>query len=187
MSVQDAFNQFCKERVRGVREGYTELVNEKVYLKELFKAYNRWCVCSGSGAKKIERMLFESLCNEAFGDSRGKQFYCHIRVFLDEDDLEDFEKESAIRNPNPITYPSPDVVPSLVMANHIVNSENKIELVRGLIEDKRALSVEVDELEEKVTALETRENSSTILINHLLKKITDLANKQAEVKRVVNQ
>ena len=185
MSVQDAFNQFCKDRVRGVRGGYTELVNEKVYLKELLKAYNRWCVCSR--AKKIDIKLFETLCDEAFGDSRGKQFYCHIRVFLDEDDLEDFEKESAIRNPNPITYPSPDAVPSLVMANHIVNSENKVELVRGLIEDKRALSVEVDELEEKVTALETRENSSTILINHLLKKITDLANKQAEVKRVVNQ
>ena len=94
MSVQDAFNQFCKERVRGVRGGYTKLVNEKTTLKELFKAYNRWQATSGSGAKKIDIKLFETLCDEAFGDSRGKQVYCHIRVFLDEDDLEDFEAEN---------------------------------------------------------------------------------------------
>ena len=73
-----------------------------------------------------------------------------------------------------------DPVPSIVMANHILNSENKIELVRGLIEDKRALSSEVEELE-------VREKSQTLLINHLLHKISELANKHAEVKRLVNQ
>ena len=76
--------------------------------------------------------------------------------------------------------PSQDPVPSVVMANYILNSENKIELVRGLIEDKRALSVEVDELE-------AREKAQTLLINHLLQRITELGNKHAEMKRVVNQ
>jgi hypothetical protein len=73
-----------------------------------------------------------------------------------------------------------DPVPSVVMANHILNSENKMELVRGLIEDKRALSSEVDELE-------GREKTQTLLINHLLQKITELGNKHAELKKIVNQ
>jgi hypothetical protein len=66
------------------------------------------------------------------------------------------------------------------MANYILNSENKIELVRGLIEDKRALSSEVDELE-------AREKTQTLLINHLLHRISELANKHAELKKIVNQ
>jgi hypothetical protein len=73
-----------------------------------------------------------------------------------------------------------DPVPSVVMANYILNSENKIELVRGLIEDKRALSFEVDELE-------GREKAQTLLINHLLQRITELGNKHAEMKKIVNQ
>lgn len=32
-------------------------------------------------------------CEEAFGDSRGKREYSHIRVFLDDEDLEDFDKQ----------------------------------------------------------------------------------------------
>ena len=55
-----------------------------------------------------------------------------------------------------------------------------MELVRGLIEDKRALSFEVDELE-------AREKAQTLLINHLLQRITELGNKHAEVKKIVNQ
>jgi hypothetical protein len=35
----------------------------------------------------------EHRCDEAFGDSRGKGLYKYIRVFLDEEDLEDFDKE----------------------------------------------------------------------------------------------
>lgn len=66
------------------------------------------------------------------------------------------------------------------MANHIVNSENKIELIRGLIEDKRALSAEVEEHE-------AREKAHTLLINHLLNKITDLSKKNDAVKKLVNQ
>jgi ethanolamine utilization microcompartment shell protein EutL len=94
-------------------------------------------------------------------------------------------------NPNPIITPTEDgvtrreildIVPSAVMANHILNSENKIELVRGLIEDKRALSFEIDELEKKVTHLEAREKSNTYYIHHLLQRTSELGNKNASVK-----
>ena len=35
----------------------------------------------------------EHRCEEAFGDSRGKKVYTHIRVFKEESDLDEFDKE----------------------------------------------------------------------------------------------
>lgn len=86
----DAFAKFRNERIRELRDGYAEVTNEKVTLKEIVKAYNRWMVATGS--KKMDAKELENRCEEAFGDSRGKREYSHIRVFLDEEDLEEFEK-----------------------------------------------------------------------------------------------
>jgi phage/plasmid-associated DNA primase len=88
----DAFAKFRSERVRELRNGFTEVTNEKVSLKEILKAYNRWAV-SQPGLKKTDAKELEMRCEEAFGDSRGKREYSHIRVFLDDDDLEEFDRE----------------------------------------------------------------------------------------------
>ncbi len=89
----DSFAKFRFERVRELRDGYTEVTNEKVKLKEIIKAYNKWQLTSNS--KKMDPNELEHRCEEAFGDSRGKREYSHIRVFLDEDDLEEFDKQHA--------------------------------------------------------------------------------------------
>ena len=68
-------------------------LNEKVTIKEVVKAYNRWIV--SGGGKKMDAKELEHRCEEAFGDSRGKKEYSHIRIFLDEDDLEEFERQHA--------------------------------------------------------------------------------------------
>jgi len=94
MSLADSFNKFRSEKIRELRDGYTILTNEKVTLKEIAKAYNRWAVCEGG--KKMASKELETLCEEAFGCSRGKQEYSHIRVFLDEEDLEEFEEEQTL-------------------------------------------------------------------------------------------
>ena len=88
----DAFAKFRSERIRELRNGFTEVTNEKISLKEILKAYNRW-VISQPGAKKSDAKELEMRCEEAFGDSRGKREYSHIRVFLDDDDLEEFDKQ----------------------------------------------------------------------------------------------
>jgi len=87
----DAFAKFRSERIREGVSRYPELVNASITLKEILKAYNRWIVTSG--AKKMDLREMEHRCDEAFGDSRGKGIYKYIRVFLDEEDLEDFDKE----------------------------------------------------------------------------------------------
>lgn len=90
----DAFAKFRSERIRELRDGYTEVTNEKVSLKEMLKAYNRWAI-SQPGIKKTDIKEIEMRCEEAFGDSRGRREYSHIRVFLDEEDLDEFEKQHA--------------------------------------------------------------------------------------------
>jgi P4 family phage/plasmid primase-like protien len=89
----DSFAKFRSERIRELRDGYTEVTNEKVSLKEMIKAYNRWQVAGG--AKKMDAKEIEHRCEETFGDSRGKREYSHLRVFLDEEDLEEFDKQHA--------------------------------------------------------------------------------------------
>jgi flagellar motility protein MotE (MotC chaperone) len=96
MSVQnDAFNQFRKERVRHIKDGFLAVAGEKFTAKELLKAYNKWQIVN-STAKKIELDAFKELCEQEFGDSRGTYIYTNLRVFLDEDDLEDFDKEHSV-------------------------------------------------------------------------------------------
>ena len=89
----DSFAKFRSERIRELRDGFTEVTNEKVTIKEVVKAYNRWIV--SGGGKKMDAKELEHRCEEAFGDSRGKKEYSHIRIFLDEDDLEEFERQHA--------------------------------------------------------------------------------------------
>lgn len=97
MSLDIDFKQFCKDRIRSVRDGYSELMTEKVPLKEIKKAYNRWAVLSGkrqfAQMTKDTQAHFIEICEENFGDSRGTNIYQGFRVFLDEEDLEDFDKE----------------------------------------------------------------------------------------------
>lgn len=87
----DSFAKFRSERIRELRYGFPEVTNEKVTLKEIVKAYNRWLI--SGGGKKMDAKELEHRCEEAFGDSRGKREYSHIRVFLDDDDLEEFDRQ----------------------------------------------------------------------------------------------
>ncbi len=95
----DAFAKFRSERIREGVSRYPELVSASVSLKDILKAYNRWIV--SSGAKKMDLREMEHRCDEAFGDSRGKGMYKYIRVFLDEEDLEDFDKQHEDHEPEP--------------------------------------------------------------------------------------
>ena len=88
----DAFAKFCSERIRKYhKDKYPELLNDKFTVKEILKAYNKWSITSAG--KKMELRELEHRCDEVFGDSRGTGVYRGIRVFLDEDDLEEFDRQ----------------------------------------------------------------------------------------------
>jgi P4 family phage/plasmid primase-like protien len=86
----DVFAAFRSDRIRERRNGYEELTNEVVALKDIAKAYRRWADATSS--KKMDVKEIEHKCEEAFGDSRGKKIYTHIRVFMEEEDVEEFDK-----------------------------------------------------------------------------------------------
>lgn len=91
------FKLFRSACVRELCYGYEEVMNEKVTLKEIVKAYYRWVFRNTQKSRvsltEDQRKDFKELCEKTFGDSRGKDEYAHIRVFLDEDELEEFDKE----------------------------------------------------------------------------------------------
>lgn len=75
-----------------MRDGYEEVANETVTLKELFKGWNRWRLEMRT-VKKISQEEFKEKCDEAFGTSNQEGVYQHLRVFLDPDDYHEFRLE----------------------------------------------------------------------------------------------
>jgi hypothetical protein len=47
------------------------------------------------GIRRMEMKELEHRCEDAFGDSKGKKIYHHIRVFEDDGDVEEFDKQHA--------------------------------------------------------------------------------------------
>lgn len=86
----DTFAKFRMERIRERRDGYEEVTNNTVNLKDIFKCYKRWA--ESTGAKRTDMNELEKRCEDAFGDSRGKKVYTHIRVFLEEEEVEEFDR-----------------------------------------------------------------------------------------------
>ena len=89
-SDHDSFAKFRSERIRERRDGFDEVTNNVVILKEIAKCYKRWA--DATGARKLDLNELENRCEEAFGDSRGKRTYSHIRVFLEDEEVEEFDK-----------------------------------------------------------------------------------------------
>lgn len=86
-SPTDVFQHFIKERVVQSRE-FQDIHGEEVSLKEIFKGFNKWAI--SNGARRMELKDLEQLCDLYFGDSKGTKKYKNIRVFLDEEDFENF-------------------------------------------------------------------------------------------------
>lgn len=87
----DSFAKFRMDRVRERRDGYNEVTGEKVNIKEISKCYKRWADLTNT--KRMEAKELEHRCEEAFGDSHGRKVYEHIRVFLEEEDVDEFDKQ----------------------------------------------------------------------------------------------
>lgn len=87
----DVFAKFRIERVRELRDGYEELLNNNVNLTDIHRLYKSWS--KDSGARQLDLKEIEKRCEESFGNSRGKKIYSHIRIFKNEEDMDDFEKE----------------------------------------------------------------------------------------------
>jgi Ni,Fe-hydrogenase I large subunit len=88
---KEFLDKFVRERVRHAKQGYPEVMMELVSIKEMVKGFKRWA--DSNGVKRVEQSEILGYCEETFGDSRGKQVYQNLRVFLEEEDVEEFDKE----------------------------------------------------------------------------------------------
>jgi len=86
----DSFAKFRMDRIRERSNGYNEVTGEKVSIKEIAKCYKRWADLTNT--KRMEAKELEHRCEEGFGDSHGKKVYEHIRVFLEEEDVDEFDR-----------------------------------------------------------------------------------------------
>jgi len=170
-----AFKTFRLDRIRELKDGYDALCGEKASLVEISRSYNRYRLQNEYATyPKLSKPTLRMLCDEAFGDSRGKDLWTHITVFMEAEDVEDFQKEHDAKEEE--KEPT-EGVSSEKMANYILNSENNVELIRGLIEDKRALSFEIDELETKVESLQKYEIQNKVFIGHLIERLAEVYRK----------
>ena len=88
-SSHDSFAKFRIERIRERKDGFEEVTNEKVSLKDICKCYKRWA--EATSAKRLDIKEIENRCSDAFGDSKNNT-YTHIRVFLEDEEVEEFER-----------------------------------------------------------------------------------------------
>ncbi len=164
--LQASFRLFAQDRIR-----YPLMGCEKSSLKHIFKAYNRWIV--GSGHKRMNISQLEKLCTDRFGSPNDKHEYGRVLVFIDEEDLEDFDKHADLAN---LTggYPFMPYVkafPTEKLATHILASEDKTSLVEQIINNVRELDSTKDSLKEDIIRLESQLKQKKDYIERLHNKI----------------
>ena len=163
-----SFQKFRKERIREFRDGFDCLVNQKATLKEICKSYNRW-VCE-SGEKNMSLVEIEKICEDVFGHSRGKREYQHLRVFLDREDLEEFDKE----NSNPTE-------------EQVENLEVTIVKLKLSLEDKNKQIAQLEETikenEKNIIALKLSESRMTEQYTTAMTSLTNIAGEQVKLNK----
>jgi P4 family phage/plasmid primase-like protien len=87
----DNFAKFRMERIREQRNGYTEVLNNVVASKEIWKCYKHWTEETSSKRMDLKELI--QRCEDTFGDSKGKNVYSHIRVFETEEEIQEFDQE----------------------------------------------------------------------------------------------
>jgi len=83
----DSFARFYAERIK-------KDINSKATFKEINAAYKNWSEMSSGSASRISSQDLENRLNEEFGEPSDKKHYMGIRVFKNEEDLENFEQTS---------------------------------------------------------------------------------------------
>lgn len=90
-SDHDSFAKFRVERIRELRDGYAEVTNNQVALKDIARCYKRWATATGSKSMGLPEL--EERCEDVFGNSRGKKIYSHIRVFMEDEEIDKFDQD----------------------------------------------------------------------------------------------
>lgn len=92
----DSFAKFRNDRFRELKNGFQELVGEHVEFNDIKKAYKTWMADQmGTAGKALNPKDLMNKCVDAFGEPADGKTFLHIRVFFQESDVEEFDKDHA--------------------------------------------------------------------------------------------
>lgn len=92
----EIFNEFRNQRFRELKNGYHELVGEHAEFSDICRAYKTYSAdnyTSGVYRRILSQRQLYEFCVSAFGEPSDSQTFLHIRIFLFESDVEEFDKE----------------------------------------------------------------------------------------------
>ena len=84
------FQDFCAKRVRHLNDGYPEVANKIVTSDEFYKCYRRWA--NYYGRKKVPQVELDVLCEIRYGDGNARRIWRNMAVFLEPEDVDDFDR-----------------------------------------------------------------------------------------------
>jgi len=88
-SMFDSFGKFKQARLRPV-------AGEEAAIKEIWRIYKQWSEMVGSaGGKRLSMMELQKRMDDEFGAPPDKKTYKRLRLFESDEDIEEYDKESA--------------------------------------------------------------------------------------------
>lgn len=83
----DSYAKFRNDRIRKV-------AGEQTDFKTIQRAYSQWLSDARRSGSRMNPKELQTRLNDEFGDPSDGKTYRHVRVFFDDQDVEDFDKES---------------------------------------------------------------------------------------------
>ena len=90
----DSFEGFLRTRARTNKQ-YSFLATEKTDFKMIYQAYRNWFEYQGGVGKRLTQEDLKKRCEDAFGAAEQSKYFCGVKIFNDDVEIEEFEKENA--------------------------------------------------------------------------------------------
>lgn len=90
----DSFEGFLRGRARTNKQ-YSFLASERTDFKMIFQAYRNWFEYQGGIGKRLTQEDLKKRCEDAFGAAENNKYFCGVKIFNDETEIEEFERENS--------------------------------------------------------------------------------------------
>lgn len=90
----DSFEGFLRTRARTNKQ-YSFLATEKTDFKMIYQAYRNWFEYQGGVGKRLTQEDLKKRCEDAFGAAEQSKYFCGVKIFNDDMEIEEFEKENS--------------------------------------------------------------------------------------------
>ena len=85
----DSYAKFSADRIRRCPKD----LEAKVLMKEIMKSYNKWIEDTNNISRRLTLQDLQNRVNEEFGEPSDKKTYLGIKIFMRDEEVEEWEKE----------------------------------------------------------------------------------------------